>query len=209
MKRLIALFAMFGALALIPGCGGGGTGVLTTGSILVISDYKAATRSAPGYADTLRVTVTPPAGVTLPGTFPNPFLLSRTSTSRTLVGLAPSAQPYVLDMEALTDGTVVGTVQRSMVVSAGDSLIIDVSADLDSEVDSVTVEGGVTLLPWNTSTQLTAFARDKFGAALFSGAGFTWASSDFGLLSVDPNTGLVTAVKLGTATITATLAGTV
>ena len=212
MRTINQTGLLFLLAAVIAGCGGtvresSGGGGGATGRLSVISNYQAATRRVPGYADTLRVTVTPPAGVALPGTFPNPFLLNRFNGTRTLEDLAPSAQPYVLDMQALTDGTVVGTVQRSIVISAGDFVEIDVSANLQSAVASVTVEG-VSLLQWGNSTQLTAFAQDAQGATLFSGAGFTWASSDPGLLSVGQDTGLATGKILGTATVTAALSGT-
>lgn len=195
---------------LLGGCGGGGGGA-STGSLLgtlsVLSEFDDATRTVPGYADTLRVTVTPPAGETLPGSFPNPFLLTRADTSRQLDDLAPSTSLYVLDMEALTDGTVVGTVQRSVVVSAGEVREVVVSANLQSAVDSVTVEGATDVIVGN-DTQFTAFAKDDQGATLFSGAGFAWTSSDPDVLTVDPDTGLATASKSGTATVTAVLSGT-
>ena len=215
MKNLYVLFIAVMALAFLQGgCGGGGgggaggtTGGGATGRLLVLSHFADATRTVPGYADALRVTVTPPAGVALPGTFPNPILLTRTATLRLLDNLEPSAQPYVLDMEALTDGTVVGTVQRSIVLSAGELREVEVSANLQSTIDGISVEG-VSLVMIGSSAQFTAFAKDDQGATLFSGLGFTWGSLDPGLLSIDEATGLATASTVGTATVTATISGT-
>ena len=188
------------------GTTGGTTGGGALGRLFVFSDFQAATRTVPGYAGALRVTVTPPSGVALPGTFANPFELTRFSTFRMLDNLTASEQPYVLDMEALTDGTVVGTVKRSIVITAGSTEEVDVSANLESAVDSVTVEG-VSWIDLGQS-QYTAYARDAQGAALFSGRGFRFSSSDPAVLSIDPDSGLATAKTQGTATITALLSGT-
>lgn len=214
MKNLYVLFIAVMALALLQGgCGGGGgkaggtTGGGATGRLLVLADFADATRTVPGYADALRVTVTQPAGVALPGTFPNPFLLTRTGTLRLLDNLEPSAQPYVLDMEALTDGTVVGTVQRSIVISAGEVREVDVSANLQSTAFSITVQGVLSMIVGN-SAQLTAFAKDGQGATLFSGAGFHWTSTNPSVLSVDQGSGLATAITSGEATVAAALIGT-
>lgn len=197
--------------AMLSGCGGGGGtgggGGGTTGRLSVISDFQPATRTVPGYADSLIVTVTPPAGVTLPGGFPNPFVLNRTSTSRTLSNLTASAQSYVLDMEALTDGTVVGTAQRSIVITAGEFREVDVSANLLSEVESVTVEG-LSSVTAGDNTQYTAYAKNDQGATLFSGAGFNFTSSNPLSLLLDPDTGTASALQFGSATVTATLKGT-
>ena len=208
MKNLYVLFVGALALALLQGgCGGGGGGGNATARLSITADFQSATRIVPGYADGLRVAVTPPTGVELPVDSPNLFLLTRTSTSFTLDGLAPSAQPYVLDMVALTDGEVVGTAQRSIIMTPGAVMEIDVSANLQSTVDSVTVEGVPTTTSGN-SPLFTAVARNAQGSTLFSGAGFTWTSSKPGALSVDPDTGLATAIKSGTATISAALVGT-
>ena len=205
-KQTGLLFLLAAGMA---GCGGGGGGgvppVVTTGRLSVTSDYQDKTRVVPGYADTLEILVTPPGTVTLPGTFPNPFQLNRSNGSRTLDDLEPGT--YTLQMDALTDGTVVGTATELVVIVAGDFVEIDVSANLLSDVASVAVNSGDPLVTWGTSTQLIATAYDATLAILFNGAGFTWDSSDPGLVSVDQD-GLVTANRLGTATITATLSGT-
>ncbi|MCH8977734.1 MAG: PD40 domain-containing protein [Armatimonadetes bacterium] len=204
------------ALALLQGgCGGGGgggagsggmTGGGAAGRLLVLADFEDPTRVVPGYADSLRVTVTSPPGVELPGNIPNPFVLDRLNRLRGLDGLEPSAQPYVLDMEALTDGTVVGTARRSIIMSAGEIREVEVSANLLSAIAEIVVEGASSLI-WNDG-QYTAFAKDDQGATLFSGAGFSFTSSNPPVLSIDQETGFATANTFGTATLTAVLLGT-
>jgi len=162
----------------------------------------------PGYADSLRVTVTPPSGVTLPGGFANPFILTRSSTSKSLKNLPPSADPYQFSMEALTSNTVVGTATRSIVVDAGKVREIDVSANLTPKITGIVVEG-VASLNAGQSTQYTAHAVDQNNVTLFSGAGFTWTSSATGVLNVNQDSGSATASLLGNVTVSATLKGTV
>ncbi len=202
MNRFVGLAL---ALALV-GCGGGGGGS-SVGRLTVTADFADPTREVPGYADTLRVTVTPPAGVSLPGSLTNPFLLTRASASRVLSGLVPNASPYAFDMEALTDGIVVGTVQRSVFVTAGMSQEIDVSAFLQSEIASVEVEGTTSATVGN-NVQYTAHAKNSTGQTLFSGAGFAWTSTNPLVLIIDADTGFAIPRAPGTVTVRATLKGT-
>jgi hypothetical protein len=204
------LFLALVISTILCGCGGGGSSNAgpVFGRISVIADFQPATRSVPGYADSLRVTVTAPNGITLPGNFPNPFLLNRTTVSRELQNLVPSNQPYQFAMEALTGNTVVGTANRSVVVAAGTIREVDVSSNLNSEVAGVVVEGA-TALTAGEQTQFTAHAVDVNNATLFSGAGFSWITSSPSVLTVNPDTGSATAGLLGDVTVSATLRGTV
>jgi len=64
----------------------------------------------------------------------------------------------------------------------------------------------LTLTALGATQQLTATARDAAANAV-AGVTFTWSSADPGVVTVDPATGVVTAVANGTATITATVSG--
>lgn len=199
------------ALAVISGTGCGGGGGASTGSELatlsIVSDFDPATRSVPGYADALRVRLLPPSGVQLPPGFPNPFILDRSETGRVISGLTPSSLPYQFDMEALTGTSIVGRAQRSIVIRSGEVIEIDVSANLESEVDSVAVEGLPELIEGEDS-QYTAFARNASGSVLFSGAGFDFQSSAPGVLTINPSSGFALASAVGSAAVSATLIGT-
>ncbi len=173
--------------------------------ILVIADFDRGSQTVPAYADSLRVTVTAPSGVALPNTFPNPFLLNRTNGQLHLADLEANEGAYLFDMAALTGDVVVGTAQRSVAIAADDFLQIDVSANLDSQVESVVVEGaGIVQL--GEAAPFTAFAKDSEGATLFTN-GFEWSSSDTASLTVHPEIGLVTAISLGSAMVRARLRG--
>ncbi len=200
--RFVGLLFAF----VLVGCGGGGGGS-SSGRLTVVADFADPTREVPGYADTLRVSVTPPAGVSLPANLQSPFLLTRASATRVLGNLTPSALPYLLDMEALTDGAVVGVAQRSVFVTAGSSQEIDVSANLQSEIASVEIEGP-THVTVEHNVQYTAFAKDAGGLTLFSGAGFAWTSTNPLVLIVDEDTGFAIPRGPGTVTVRATLKGT-
>ncbi len=73
-------------------------------------------------------------------------------------------------------------------------------------VDSVTVTPDVVVLFPSDTEQLNSEALDADGNTLM-GRTTTWSSSDPNVASVDPNTGVVTAVGQGRAEITATTEG--
>ncbi len=173
--------------------------------ILVIADFDRGAQAVPAYADSLRVTVSAPSGVALPNTFPNPFLLSRTNGQLHIAELEANEGAYLFDMAALRGDVVVGTAQRSVVVAADDFLQIDVSANLESQVESVVVEGPA-MVQLGEDGQFTAFARDSEGATLFSD-GFEWTSAGTSSLSVHPETGLVSAISIGSGKVRARLRG--
>jgi hypothetical protein len=195
------------ALTLLAGCGGGGGGGVSLGRLTISAEFADPTRVVPGYADSLRVVVAPPDGVTLPNGFTNPVFLSRTTTSVVVNGLEPSAMPYLLEMQALTGGEIVGRATRSVVVGPDTDEEVDVSANLESEIASIEVEGPVQLSVGDQG-QFTAFAKDSAGQTLFSGAGFAWVSQDPLVLSIDGLSGVATPLSAGPATVSATLIGT-
>ncbi len=215
MRLVLYAFLVTWAGFLLLGCGGGGGGGTGGGGgggsnlakLSVVAAFAPATRVVPGYADELHVTVTPPTGVSLPANAPSEFTLTRDASARDLVGLTPSAAPYTFNMEALTDGVVVGRVVRTIIVTPGMDEGIDVSAFLQSEVASVQVEGPASMTIGN-NMQFAAHAKNADGQTLFSGAGFSWTSTDPLVLYVDVDTGFVVPRDIGVATIRATLTGT-
>ncbi len=214
MRPVLGAFLFVATSLLISSCGGGGgsgtgggSGGTSSPEVTISAIFSPATRTVPGYADTLRITITPPTNITLPVGLPNPFSLTRGNSSVVINGLKPSAAPYLFFMEALTDGTVVGTVQRSLFVTAGEDVEVDVSANLTSLVSSVAIDGAPTEA-LGTNYQLTAHARDADGNTLFSGAGFAWTSTDPLVLFVDPDTGFAITREQGVVTVQATLKGT-
>ncbi|HXH61323.1 MAG TPA: hypothetical protein VNI20_08180 [Fimbriimonadaceae bacterium] len=195
------------------GCAGGSgsSGADTSkslGEIQIDAVFAPATRIIPGYADTVEVAVTPPNGVDLPIGTPQTFNLTRTSASMLMQNLQPSSAPYRIVARAVTSGTVVGSTTRSAFVTANSHVVIDVSANLQTAVSDIVIEGPSTVSSTDTTVQFTAHARDANGLTLFSGSGFEWTSSAGQILYVDVDTGLAIPLKLGTSKITARLKGT-
>jgi hypothetical protein len=77
--------------------------------------------------------------------------------------------------------------------------------DLAFQVSSIEVIPLSASIGAAQTQQLSAAAKDDFGNSL-AGLTYTWASSDSSIVTVDGN-GLVTAIALGTATITASVGG--
>jgi hypothetical protein len=198
--RSIVLFAMF---CVVIGCGGGGTGQGSTASMSLLADFAPATRTVPGYASEIRIVITPPAGLQLPPGIVNPIVLNRSTTSSLLLGLPHSELPYNLQMAAYTDNQVVGTAARSVIVDRAIRKEVDVSANLQSAIAAIVVEGAGTVIP-GQAAQLTAHAENAQGATLFSGDGFTWTTSNSSAVSVDAD-GMASGGDFGEATITAHL----
>jgi uncharacterized protein YjdB len=91
-------------------------------------------------------------------------------------------------------------------LAAGAASACDVAKPIGPKpVSSVVVSPATTTLPVASTVQLKATPQDALGTPL-SGRTVTWATSDQTLATVDAN-GLVTAVALGGATITATSEG--
>jgi uncharacterized protein YjdB len=70
-------------------------------------------------------------------------------------------------------------------------------------VDTVRINGPIPSLTVNGTTTVTATTTDQKGITL-SGRTVTWSSDNTAVATVDPSTGLVTAVAAGTANIIAT-----
>ncbi|HEX7123826.1 MAG TPA: Ig-like domain-containing protein [Gemmatimonadaceae bacterium] len=118
-----------------------------------------------------------------------------------------STNPAVASVETLT-GVVTGVspgTARIRAVVDGVEAFADVTVDLVPVADVTVLPGAVTLAP-SQSQALTAVLEDSSGAAItgaaLGGRAPTWSSSANGVATVS-NTGVVTAVAQGQATITA------
>ncbi len=211
MNKVFAAVLTFGSLATLLGCGGNvgsrAAAARGEGALTVIANFGLQTRSAPGYVDTVSVTVTPPEGVILPSSFPNPFLLTRDSQRLKIDGLRASDEAYRLSMEALTDGAVVGTAQKEVVVATDATQQIDVSTDLSDLIARIVIGGG-NAINLGRGVVFLAQAQNSNDEALFPGGGFVWTSTDPSIVSIDRETGMATANALGSTFVTVNLVGT-
>jgi uncharacterized protein YjdB len=102
---------------------------------------------------------------------------------------------------AVGSATITGTSE-----GISDGVVLTVSAAPPAPVATVNALLGDSSLIIGATTNATAELRDAGGNAL-TGRTVTWASSDAAIASVDPTSGLVTAIAAGTATITGTSEG--
>ncbi|HEY8310573.1 MAG TPA: Ig-like domain-containing protein, partial [Gemmatimonadaceae bacterium] len=114
-----------------------------------------------------------------------------------------------------SNATSVATVDASGVVTAVDVGSATITATSEGKqgaanititqaaVDTVRINGPIPSLTVNGTTTVTATTTDQKGITL-SGRTVTWSSDNTAVATVDPSTGLVTAVAAGTANIIAT-----
>jgi uncharacterized protein YjdB len=100
---------------------------------------------------------------------------------------------------AVANGSVTITAAADGAVGAAELTV----TQLVASVEVMPAEATLTVL--GATRQFTAEARDANGHVI-AGTAFAWTSSDVGVATVDPRTGLATAIANGTATIRAAAA---
>jgi uncharacterized protein YjdB len=194
MKRFGALFALaLVACLTIAGCGGGGkkttqtTKPTATLTSINVASTGAATSVAAGA--TLQLTAT---GHYSDGTTATLTSASWASSDGTLASLSVSGMLTALKAGSVTVTATKGAVSGNMVITVTQATLA-----------SIAVNGGSSLAAGSTE-QLTAQGTysDSTTGSLTTQA--TWQSSDATVATVS-NAGLLTALKAGTVTITATM----
>jgi uncharacterized protein YjdB len=194
MKRFGALFALaLVACLTIAGCGGGGkkttqtTKPTATLTSISVASTGAATSVAAGA--TLQLTAT---GHYSDGTTATLTSVSWASSDGTLASLSVSGMLTALKAGSVTVTATKGAVSGNMVITVTQATLA-----------SIAVSGGSSLAAGSTE-QLTAQGTysDSTTGSLTTQA--TWQSSDATVATVS-NAGLLTALKAGTVTITATM----
>ena len=194
MKRFGALFALaLVACLAIAGCGGGGkkttqtTKPTATLTSISVASTGAATSVAAGA--TLQLTAT---GHYSDGTTATLTSVSWASSDGTLASLSVSGMLTALKAGSVTVTATKGAVSGNMVITV-----------TQATLSSIAVSGGSSLAAGSTE-QLTAQGTysDSTTGSLTTQA--TWQSSDATVATVS-NAGLLTALKAGTVTITATM----
>jgi uncharacterized protein YjdB len=118
-----------------------------------------------------------------------------------------SSDPTVAAIDPST-GVATAVADGSTTITASSGALSG-TASLDVAISTVTIAqitvtpATATLTSLGDQQQFSAVARDANGNVL-SGATITWSSSNVGTASIDPITGIATALGNGTATITAT-----
>jgi uncharacterized protein YjdB len=116
-------------------------------------------------------------------------------------------RPEVATVDAAT-GIVTAVANGSATISASaEGVSGGATVTVDQRVTAVEVApAGATLEAFGATRAFTAVGRDANGFPV-PDAGFGWTTSDPGVATVDPGTGLVTAVGNGDASVTATADG--
>lgn len=201
MRGRFALFVV--ATCVIAGCGGGAASFdLGTGQtgIKVSAVFDPATRTVPGYADTVRVQIFPPDGYGLPFGETGIAELTRTTTAHVFDFLTAANSDYRVEIRALTDGNTVGYATLMADINEGRLTSVNVSNNLNSSINKIVVTG-----PTNATQapqQLTATAYDVQNNVLFSGQGFSWGTTDPSVMTVN-SLGQMIAVSRGYCNVVA------
>lgn len=183
------------ALALLPGCGGGGgdggTGP-TPKPVSSVTVSPPTANLAPQQTAQLSATVRDATGAVLTDRVVtwNSSAPQQASVSNT--GLVTALTPGTVTITATSEGKS-GTAQVTV-------------TQPQAPVASVTVSGPTSTLVPQQTVQLTAVTKDQGGATL-TGRTVSWTSSQPAVATVNPTTGLVTALAAGATTVTATSEG--
>ena len=184
-------------LMLAAACGsdtsGPGTSTDTTVAAVVVTGASgASTTLLPGVTSQLSAAATNAAGATLTG---KSFAWSSSNTGVATVsadGLVTALAPGMSTVSAVSEGK---TGTHSVVVNS-----VPVQGPA-----TVTISGSLSAQVGQTS-QLSAVVKDGSGAVL-TDVPVAWTSSDAALIGVDASTGIVTPVRIGSVSITATAGG--
>ena len=103
----------------------------------------------------------------------------------------------------LVSGSTVDTGNRT--VTGSSSRFGTFAVMMRPRVETITIGGDLSAVPVSATRQLSVTLKDLDGATITRPV--AWASSDAGVLSIDAATGLATAKKPGTVSITATSEG--
>lgn len=180
------------ALALVMGCGGGpdkATGTAGIRSIVVTPD-----------------SATLVAGATMTFTAQPENASGDTVEGVTMFWASADTTKVIVNQSGLVEARAPGTVQ--VAASAEGVTGFATVTVTPRPVASVTVTPNPASVPLNATATLTATLKDATGDTL-AGQAVTWTTSDSTTVSVAPSTGqteVVTGVKAGSATVTATSA---
>jgi starch-binding outer membrane protein, SusD/RagB family len=128
----------------------------------------------------------------------------------TSIPMAAGVRSLVVSVTPVFDIVVEGSEIVTLTIAPGSGYTVGASSNATVTITdaplaaSVTVSPPAAALPPATTVQLSATARDASGNAITRPP--TWSTSDFNVATVSPS-GLVTAVSIGSATITASVDG--
>lgn len=211
MKKVFLIVLTWITLLSVIGCGGGGGGSssITTGRVAVAINWPGRSRYIPPYANSVvcRITASPSKTYTL--------TLNRTGDSA-YQGTAMFAQGipvgnYTMIVSAYPEangvGSVVAQAQVGVSVTAGQTSTVDVTADMQTTIDHLVING--TPLAVNLGSTLTVSARavSASNQTILLPQGALTYSVVSGAGSIDPQSGLFTPVSAGTTRIRATESG--
>jgi ribosomal protein S11 len=212
MTKLTQLLVSIIALIITLGCGGGGGGgTVSTGNVSVTINWPGRSRYVPPYANSVVCEIKINTSRTLSLT------INRTGDSE-YQGTGTFAQGVPEGVRTMTlkaytgangQGSAVADASLSVAVTAGQSVTVDVTADIQTTIDHLVMDGTPLAVRTGNTLQVSAHAVSSTSQVILLPSGsLTWDITSGGSCgSVDPTTGLFTATAVGTATLRAQEAG--
>lgn len=203
-RRKVLLVSFLATIASLPGCGGSGAGENPVeGFLQVAITWPSRGRYVPPYANSLVARLTA-------GQVNHQVTINRSGDQGyDATSMFPSAIPagsHVLQVEAFTGldgtGTKVAAGTRSVEVIAGQTVTVAVSADLQSTIDHLVINGQPLSVLVGEQLQLTGHAEDSSNALLLlPNTAFTWSITQGSSAASITSQGLLTGLSEGTSTV--------
>ncbi|MBI5706551.1 MAG: PD40 domain-containing protein [Armatimonadetes bacterium] len=190
----------------LPGCGGGGGGGgggAQTGTVEIQVDWPSRAQNVPKYANSVKATITD-------GSNQVSVVLNRSGdtgyTGTVSFPQAITVGTHNMAIAAYTNtngnGDIVATGNRAVTVTAGQKTTALLSADFNSTVHHVVIDGEPILVTTGNSAQLLGHAENASNATLLlPSSAFTWTVTAGGSFGSVTSSGLFTGIADGTVTV--------
>ncbi len=203
MKSVLRFMGALALCSLLAGCGGGGGGSSTapkeqTGQAVFTVQWPDRSRLIPRASNSIRLTLSSGGSPVVT------TLLTRPASTASFTNLQIGDYTATAVAYPNPDGSGVAQAQASVPITISTGQTTDVTLVLNSTIQKLDVTPPTPTTTVRNQVQLTATPRDAAGnVVLVLPSTLSWQSVDPKVATVD-NAGLVTAVRGGIVTITAT-----
>lgn len=189
--------------ALLAGCGGGGGGSTATGTMTLQVNWPSRERYVPPYANSVVISFNTASGL-VKGTInrqqTNQGYLGQQKLLKVPVGTHTALVTAYTELDGV--GTIVADALVSVTINANADTIVNVSADLNSVIDQLIIDGQPLEVLVGEPTQIVGRAVNSAGDTLLLPPGaLKWSVISGNQVGTISSTGVFKATRIGTATL--------